>query len=487
MSLTLPEFASLRDEVAATAVPAGVQKVFERDDHAVVLQLRGSGETSYLLIDTTPGATRFHLAEQKPTQPPTPGAFTMLLRKHLIGTGLVAVEQVAGDRILRLRFERSGEGSRTRELVAELTGRHGNLFLLNDGGILGALTSTDGERDLRPGEQWEAPPPPPVDLAQEDRFSELEIGARSVAVADHFERLLRDRHERELKTRLRAGLKREAKRLRRLRKNVEEDLTRAEEAQGYRKYGELLQSAYGQDVPRGTEFVEVPDYYADGTPKISVPLDPTKSLQQNIERYFHEYRRLNGAIDTIESRLLETMEKLEEVEAAREQLDSILGCELDDFADDVETRGLLRERQKQRRRRDDGRSELPYRMFRTKKGTAILVGRNAKKNDELTTRHARGRDVWLHARDWPGSHVVLRMERNGEPDGEDLLDAAVLAAHFCRGQGDSLIDVTHTRAKHVRKPKGAAAGLVTVAGGSTLAVSPDAGRLERLFASEERG
>ena len=90
----------------------------------------------------------------------------------------------------------------------------------------------------------------------------------------------------------------------------------------------------------------------------------------------------------------------------------------------------------------------------------------------------------MHARDWAGSHVVLRMDRDENPTQDDLWDAALLAAHFSKGREDTLIDVTYTRAKHVRKPKGYPPGLVTVAGGSTLGVSIDKERLASLLADE---
>jgi predicted ribosome quality control (RQC) complex YloA/Tae2 family protein len=286
-----------------------------------------------------------------------------------------------------------------------------------------------------------------------------------------------------LRRQLRSQLKSAEKRLRRLQKNVEGDLERAEEAVDFRRRGELLQSAYGMEIPRGAEEVKVPDYYADGAPKVAIPLDPSKTLQQNIDRYFHEYRRLHDASERIEDRLLEVLQDLDRVRELRAELaEGIDDDQLEAFADQVRQAGFIRSRQRQRRSTEQERK--PYRRLRSRKGTTILVGRGPRQNDELTTRVARGRDVWMHARDWPGAHVVLRMGKDAEPDSEDLIDAALLAAHFSKGKDDSLIDVTYTRAKHVRKPKGAAPGLVTVAGGSTIAVSPDPERLRQLLESE---
>jgi predicted ribosome quality control (RQC) complex YloA/Tae2 family protein len=114
-----------------------------------------------------------------------------------------------------------------------------------------------------------------------------------------------------------------------------------------------------------------------------------------------------------------------------------------------------------------------------------LVGKNARCNDELTTKIAKGSDLWLHSRDTPGSHVVVQRQRGRELAHETLLDAATLAAHFSKASQEAQVDVMYTEAKYVRKVKGAAPGSVTVAGAKTLRVRLDATRLTRLLATEE--
>jgi predicted ribosome quality control (RQC) complex YloA/Tae2 family protein len=127
----------------------------------------------------------------------------------------------------------------------------------------------------------------------------------------------------------------------------------------------------------------------------------------------------------------------------------------------------------------------PYRLFRSASGVAILVGRNAEGNDALTVKVARGNDVWMHARGRAGAHVVVRVEKGKAPDGETVLDAAHLAAHFSDARGEPQVDVAWTRAKHVRKVKGAAPGAVTYSQDRTLLLRIEGLRIERLLASEE--
>jgi predicted ribosome quality control (RQC) complex YloA/Tae2 family protein len=124
----------------------------------------------------------------------------------------------------------------------------------------------------------------------------------------------------------------------------------------------------------------------------------------------------------------------------------------------------------------------PYREFRSSTGNAILVGRGADRNDELTFKVARGNDLWLHARDVPGAHVVVPL--SGRPvDGETLLDAATLAAHHSNARGESQVDVVYLPRKLVRKPPRSSPGSVTHSGGKTIRVRLEPARLERLLAS----
>jgi predicted ribosome quality control (RQC) complex YloA/Tae2 family protein len=124
----------------------------------------------------------------------------------------------------------------------------------------------------------------------------------------------------------------------------------------------------------------------------------------------------------------------------------------------------------------------PYREFRAASGMPILVGRGSDRNDELTFKVARGNDLWLHARDWAGAHVIVASD--GRPvDGETLLDAATLAAHHSRARDEAQVDILYVARKHVRKPPRSAPGLVTTSGAKTVRVRMQPERLQRLLTS----
>ncbi|MFM7298570.1 MAG: NFACT RNA binding domain-containing protein, partial [Planctomycetota bacterium] len=123
----------------------------------------------------------------------------------------------------------------------------------------------------------------------------------------------------------------------------------------------------------------------------------------------------------------------------------------------------------------------PYKLFRGKNGAEIRVGRNASDNDDLTFHHSKGGDLWLHTADSPGSHVILVLDKGAEPDPEDLLDAAHLAAHFSPLRDATRVNVHVARRKEVHKPRGAKPGLVTLSGGKVLALRMQPERLRRLL------
>ena len=503
MNLTHKEIHLIAEELSALLLPARLQKVFDADTGELILQFRSPGLTSHLLLSLQPGFTRLHLIDQKPPRQPRPTAWTMLLRKWLQGAWLETIQTDPRDRILTMTFqaippnwEPEDEDQRAPRiplyLQLELFAQLPNAFLLQGRQLLGAARSrTLFDRPTLAGRIYEPPPPPP-DHAAPDTSQHLPLdklpadGSRSELLETTYTELLEEHRRTRLKRNLTSALKSQSRRLKRLIQNIEDDLSRIEDADEYRRRGELLQSAYGK-VPNGASSAEVPDFYTPGMPLVEIPLDPARSLAKNIERYFHHYRRYSQARTEVEERLLEIMEKQELLQSFRRELATI--DDLDQLQA-LETRlradRILPRKQTSASPTQKKQQALPpYRKFTGRSGASILVGRGARHNDELTTSVARGRDIWLHARDWAGAHVLIRMNKNQEPHHEDLLDAATLAAHFSRGRRDTLIDITYTEAKFVRKPPGAAPGLVTVAGGSTLAIRPDPERLQRLLDSED--
>jgi predicted ribosome quality control (RQC) complex YloA/Tae2 family protein len=546
MSITTIQLECLLEEIEPLCRGARVRRVWCRNELAFVLELRVPGRNYFLLLSVEEEGVRLHLVDGKPAQPPEPPPFILGLRRYLEGARLAALAQVPGDRVLVFEFDKlprppdgagAGEGARgqaerrapaiagTFRLAAELTGRHANVFLLDARETIldSLLPNLSSRRRLVPGEHYERPAPPRQGLAPPAERDPLDLaalpadGARSKRLREFYDAYLERRRGAALARDLLRRLKREAEGLARRAENVERDRVRAVEAQRYRRFGELLQSAYGK-VGRGAASARVPDYFEAGAPLVEVPLEPALDLNANIQRYFKLYRRFSGALEQIASRLEATRRRQEAVDAALRRAAALawiategevgsapaagqgegpafrygdtLGAaegrqRLEALEEELEAAGILRAepppRPKKAAAAGDAKAALPYREFQSRSGKAILVGKGAKQNDALTVRFARGNDLWLHAHDWSGSHVVVRLQPGEDIDEESLLDAATLAAHHSKAKGAAKVEVIYARAKHVAKPKGFPPGMVSVASPKTILVRVEAERLERLL------
>ena len=495
-SLTYNELHAVTQALAPLVEGSIVQKVFEDTHQNFILRTRRPGRTLLLLISPHPDMGRVHLVEHKPKQPESPSSMTRAMRKWMGGMVIHTMGLQPDDRVLTLRghaYDPEHEGEDTKPpkidvaLIVEWTGKATNVFMVRgeDDRIIYMLRQDAHARALRPGDPYTLPPAPPA-AAGGVRWPEgLSPDEYSPWLEASFQDALESVGLATLKQETLGRIKRERKRLARLVRNIEGDLERAQRAQKFRVWGELLQGAYAS-YTKGASSMRVVDYYDPDLNEVEIELDPGMDLQRNIDAYFRAYKRLHGAIDDIETRLIETMDKQEKVDALAQVVRQAEDATA--LADQVQQwereRLLRRARAQSGKRGKQAPTKLPYRSLVSRRGTPILVGRGSKGNDHLSVRVARGRDVWFHARDWAGAHVILRVESNATPHDADVLDAAMLAAHFSKGNQDTVVDVTMAQAKHVRKPKGYPQGMVTVAGGSTIAVHIDHAILSKLLAHE---
>ncbi|MFT7579395.1 MAG: putative ribosome quality control (RQC) complex YloA/Tae2 family protein, partial [Myxococcota bacterium] len=297
---------------------------------------------------------------------------------------------------------------------------------------------------------------------------------------------------------LRRATKQLAKKAARSVQALEKDLVRAEGAVQDRHRGELLKTRIGQ-VPAKATSIAIPDWTQPDMATTVVPLDPALSDVENMARLFKRYRKYANAVDGIETRLLTAVEHedgLADVSGAI----AILAADADDVSTDADefaarvsalwgrlsALGFTERSTAKPAKGSTGKGAavaLPYHRFEAADGTAILVGKGARHNDALTFRVARGSDIWLHARDFSGSHVVLVWRQPTSPPTETLLDAASLAAWHSKARGEAIIDVMWTQRKHVRRAPGGSAGRVTTGSNHNVAVRAEPVRLERLYAT----
>jgi hypothetical protein len=262
----------------------------------------------------------------------------------------------------------------------------------------------------------------------------------------------RTQHEEEMSTGRRASTSLASDRRQRARARMEEELERSSEAPKLRAIADAL--APLGDAPAPPEIV-----LADGASAI-VNAKPGERARDTAERLYSSARSMERALELLPERIAAL-----ERSAASARADRRSGGE-------PARRGSAKER------------SLPYRSYRSSDGLEIRVGRGAKANDALTFKESAPNDVWLHARDSAGAHVVLRWQKAGNPPARALEEAASLAALHSKSRGAALVPVDWTRRKYVRRARGGSPGAVIVQRARTVMVRPDADLERRLRATE---
>ena len=567
----------LARELQETLADGRIERVSQPEKDMLVLLIRARGKNVRLLLSAAPSFPRAHLTETNYRNPLDAPMFCMLMRKHMQGGRLLSVEQLGGDRVLRLTLENKDEMGDVapRELYLELMGRHSNLTLVRDGRIVDAIRHVSGEmsrvRQALPGLPFVPPPAQdkldPAEMTEEEllarlsaasgpldkalagavrglsptaareiafraaglhraELAELDLPAVSRVICAFFSRLptmaqpviqmtpdglaadvlpypylslepalqkpyptlsraldafftgrdMRDRMNQKsasLRHLLRQHLERNEKKL----AQQEEDLAAGARMEEYRIFGELL-TAQGYAVPRGAERAVLPNFYDPEGKAVEIPLEPALTAAQNAQKYFKRYRKARAARSMAAEQKEKTLREMALLEQALFDLDA---CEterdLGDVRRTLEDAGVVRAVSggKNSGKKSVRQPESVPLRFAAADGTEIIVGKNSAQNDRVTAA-ARGTDTWLHAREMPGSHVILRAER---PSAEALADALRLAAWYSRGKGVS-VPVDYTLRKYVKKPGGAAAGFVLYTHQKTVMVSTGEGEINRI-------
>lgn len=234
-----------------------------------------------------------------------------------------------------------------------------------------------------------------------------------------------------------------------------EELANAARMEEYRLMGELLNANLWQ-LHRGQEAAVVTNYYDEAGGQVTIPLDKQLTPAQNAQRYFKKYQKARSARETAAEQKEKTLAELSFLESALLDVGKCVGeSELNEIRSELQRTGYLRTSMNRRQLKQLPPSR-PYR-YRSQDGIEICVGKNSLQNDRLTGS-ARGGEMWLHAKDMPGSHVIIRTE--GEVPPTTLKQAAQLAAWYSKGQRSSSVPVDYTLRKYVKKPGGAPPGFV---------------------------
>ena len=243
-------------------------------------------------------------------------------------------------------------------------------------------------------------------------------------------------------------------------------------------YGELI-TANIYCIPEGAKSVKVLNYYNEDEEYVDIPLNEYKSAQENAQRYFKQYSKAKSIHLNVTKQLEETLSELEYLQSVLAMLENCSSRqEIDEIRQELIDQGYIRQSVKNSRKKQDKPSS-PL-EFVSSDGFKILVGKNNKQNDLLTLKTAASNDLWLHTKNIPGSHVIIRAERNTVPD-STLLEAATLAAYHSSAKMSYNVPVDYTTVRNVKKPSGAKPGMVTYENFKTINVTPEEEKVMKII------
>ncbi|HEN0869790.1 TPA: NFACT family protein [Streptococcus agalactiae] len=251
----------------------------------------------------------------------------------------------------------------------------------------------------------------------------------------------------------------------------QDELLATENAEEFRQKGELL-TTYLSIVPNNQDAVVLDNYYTNQT--IEISLDRALTPNQNAQRYFKKYQKLKEAVKHLKGIISDTENTITYLESVETSLNHASMEDINDIREELVETGFIKRRahDKQHKRKK------PEQYLASDGKTIIMVGRNNLQNDELTFKMARKGELWFHAKDIPGSHVLIRDNLN--PSDEVKTDAAELAAYYSKARLSNLVQVDMIEVKKLNKPSGTKPGFVTYTGQKTLRVTPTQEKIDSL-------
>lgn len=514
-----------------------IDKIYQPGSQDIILAVRGNSGNVKVLLSADPSHPRLHLTTLDRENPEKPPMFCMLLRKHLSGGRILAIEQPYMERLVTFRIEAVDElGDKVeRSLVLEAMGRHADLILLDgEGRILDCTRRVEGDlatgaRHILPGLFYRAPEPrygvPPLirrELEFRGEAEELDQQVRQLwdtvsqypstptlllregkpfdfsfltilqygpevelqefpsfgALLDTFYES-RERAERtkqrgeDLLRAVRTARDRTERKL----ANQRRELEATKDRERLRELGDILTTNL-YAFQKGRSTVTCVDYYDPEGRQVEIAVDPLLTPQQNAAKYYKDYNRAKTAEVALTAQISKGESDLDYLDSVLETLALAEGeRDLQDIRMELTQAGYLR-RQKKGAKGMKNVSSKPM-EFRTDTGLRVSVGKSNTQNDLLTTKKAGKWDWWFHTQGVHGAHVILWTE-GAEPDERSIRQAASLAAWFSQGREAGKLAVDYTPIRHVKKPAGARPGMVIYTTYQTMMATPDGELAKRL-------
>lgn len=576
MALDGVAVANIAYELKELLLGGRVDKIYQPEADELIMAVRSLGNNYKLLLTANASHPRIHLTQVQKENPMVAPMFCMVLRKHIAGGKIIAIEQPNFERILNIHIESLNEmgDSTVKKLVIEIMGKHSNIMLLDENDtVLDSIKhvshDTSSVREVLPGKKYVLPPSQDklniLELTKESftnvitaqkgvKIQEIIFGSytgispilaselcnraeldgsqysealtpcdveklfnvldclRNIIIEGRFapemiideankkiidfsstEMTLYDGYSKECYRSISSLLEnfyyqkdnstRMKQKTHDLNKLIHlniERCTKKREIQNktlkdikdrekWKKYGELITSNIYQ-IEKGQTFFETQDFYEESLPLVKINLDAEQTPVENAQRYFNKYNKAKRTFAALQEQIEQNDAELKYLE----QLQTLLNNSQDE-ANIIEIHAELSEQgyiKKRKLKKGEKVKKTKPMHYVSSEEYDIYVGKNNVQNDELTLRFASSNDLWLHTKDIPGSHVIIKTKGFGIPE-ETILEAAQLAAFYSKGRHSSSVPVDYTLKKNVKKPNGAKPGMVIYEDNKTLYVTPD--------------
>ena len=423
----------------------------------------------FLYVSVDPSSPRLYLIQRRARDLQKASVqlsyFGQLLRARTNGCALINVAKDPLDRIVRLTFRCEDESGAIhfRRLIIQLTGRTANLFLVDElNRIIAVLRGPKGQL---PGEIYL--PPQPAKHGSEQ--SEFVSGSPSDYADAYFAEIDRAKTFESRAATVRSRLRASIQKQRKLKSSLEKDLANHGDPEEHKRTGDLLLANVATATREGKKIFLI-DYYAEDAPQIEIEIDENTSLQDEAARRFRLYQKAKHAQQEIVGRLENVDREIRLLTTRSEELERVINERdvdaLENFDKSPTTPKALKSQSAA------AKTISGVRRYLSTDGYEILVGRAARDNDNLTFRIAQPNDLWMHAGDYPGSHVVVRNPTRKEIPHRTIIEAAQLAGKFSQASEDAKVVIHYTPKKFLSKPKGAAPGLVRLSRFRSITVEP---------------
>jgi len=493
MSLNWKEINLIMDELALGGMQ--IQKAVQSAYDVLSLKLYGKNGAKTLLISLSPGACRMHETFDTVPKNNKPLRFVEFLNSRIVNGRIEEALQIGTDRIVRLAVRCNSDSGEKHYLVyLKLWSNAANVIVTDtEGKVLDAMKRRPKKGEITGG--YYRPETETGETGCNDGNSVAEKPAKEYRVRDFPEALLAglstdasfnqkidafyrkeggglslDALREEARRKYEGSIDRITASLETL-KEKEADLASAER---YREYGDIIYSNLSK-VKIGSEWLETESFSKEAG-ILRIKLDPHKSPAASAEDYYEQYKKAKSGLVEVQNQIAESKRELLHQE---ETLEALLS-----ETNPLVLHKLLKAGVKKTLPSRGQDSKRPGLCFR-RKDWLIIVGRDAAENDALLRKHVKGSDLWLHARDYPGSYVFIKHKPGKTVPLEILLDAGNLAIFYSKGRNNGEGDLFYTQVKYLRRAKGGPKGLVIPTQEKNLHVKVETGRLRELEECKE--